>query len=485
MPFVSAIITAAGTSSRFGENKLKTEICGKECLAMTIESFETAALISEIIIVSGDTEYVRKLVLRYGFTKVRRIVPGSDCRQRSVMCGFSAVSAGCEYVAIHDGARPLILPEEIDEAVKAAFEKKAVCVCYPQKDSVKLVDNGKITGNPDRSMFYCAATPQIFSTDIYKKATDMFADDLERFTDDASIVCESGTDVYVFQGNPENIKLTTPEDGELARMIISKRAQNIKYQHLYRGKATIMKIAVQLYTLGRKVRDEGMEEVLKNVAAAGFDGVEFAGYAGIGADDMKALLDKYGLQAVGSHLGVENFEGDNFDSTIAYLKKVGAGYATVPGIGGYEDYDSCVKVAQRLNAAAEKMKGTGIKFSYHNHSHEFTTVYNGKTVHEIFREFAPELHYQLDTGWSFAAGVNNGEYMRLLGEKLDLIHIKDVNESKTPVEIGTGTVDEDDVFAAVKDLGIEWGVLEQDCMHKYENEYDSIKESIAFIKSKI
>lgn len=242
-----------------------------------------------------------------------------------------------------------------------------------------------------------------------------------------------------------------------------------------------MKIGLQLYTM----RDAGeLRSVIEKVAKIGYDGVEFAGYGGIPASEMKNILDANGIVAVGSHLGIDSFNDDNFVATTEYLLEIGAKFATIPGLAGelHSDRASTIATAERMEYMARKCEAVGIKLSYHNHTSEFTEIYDGDCVEDLFVKNSEALGIELDVGWASAAGVIVPKYMEDLGDRLHLLHVKDVTADHVPVEICTGTVDMPNIFAKAREMGIEWGVVEQDVMRKYSDAFESVAESLANIK---
>jgi sugar phosphate isomerase/epimerase len=237
-----------------------------------------------------------------------------------------------------------------------------------------------------------------------------------------------------------------------------------------------IKVALQLYTV-REETAKDFKETIKNVAKIGYKGVEFAGYGGFSTEEMINILQENNISAVGSHVGFGALK-DQFDETVGYMKKLGAEYITIPGLGGemIKDYDTTVNTAYAMNELALKVKKAGLSLSYHNHSHEFLTKFNDISIEEIFIKYAPDLHFELDSGWSAAAGIDNRQFINKLGKRLDLVHIKDVNKDKTPVEIFTGTVDVKAVFEEADKLGVKWAIVEQDSMKAYPV-FESIKVS--------
>ena len=229
---IAAIIVAAGKSQRMGgaDKQLRT-VGGVPVLARTIAAFEDCQDVGAIILVlnpdnmAGATEMSRE----FGWRKVKSIVPGGERRQDSVGAGLSAVADmarhGMEYgwVAVHDGARPLLTPGLISRGLEAARAGGAAIAALPATDTIKQVDaDGIITGTPERESLWLAQTPQIFRTDILVGAYSSLAQsgDDSTATDCSRLVEMMGHPVAVFTGEPTNIKITTPLDLILAEAIL-------------------------------------------------------------------------------------------------------------------------------------------------------------------------------------------------------------------------------------------------------------------------
>lgn len=227
--FVSAIIVAAGGSTRMGttDNKQFIPLLGKPAISYTLRAFEECGLITEVTVVcrAEDIERIRALADEYGCKKVKAVVEGGSCRAESVRNGVFAAPAQAEYYAIHDGARPLITPSEISAVVEAALETGAATLGTPVTDTIKIVDEADvITGTPERSTLRAVQTPQVFEKELYTFAlTDV--KDLENLTDDCSLIEKMGGEVIVIEGSRENIKLTTPVDIVIAESILSRRGE--------------------------------------------------------------------------------------------------------------------------------------------------------------------------------------------------------------------------------------------------------------------
>lgn len=220
-----------------------------------------------------------------------------------------------------------------------------------------------------------------------------------------------------------------------------------------------MKFAVQLYSVRDHINDgNDMLEVLGKVKEIGFDGVEFAGYFGLEADVLRKRCDELGLEVVGSHLGLDDFRPEKLDSTLAYGKALGAKYL---GVGGapHDTYEEAFETGSVLSGAGVKAREMGMDTYYHNHTEEFSDIKDGKNAMDIISEDGCKL--EVDTYWSFCAGVDNVDYLKANKEKIVLIHIKD-GVNRKPKALGEGENDLAKVVEGVKAIGLDWVVLEND-----------------------
>lgn len=214
---VNAIITAGGTSSRFGnKNKLLEQINGCEVIKYTVDAFNYAN-VDEIIICANLSIMEDLKNLFKDYEKVS-LVEGGQTRQQSVCNGLKADR--CDYVLIHDGARPVITTELINICVEMVKEIKALSVMTKTIDTIKEVEHGKIVRTIDRAKLYNTQTPQAFEYDLILNAHMRFAG--RNFTDDSGMVEAMGRDVYVIDGSYKNIKITTLNDIELAKIYLSQ-----------------------------------------------------------------------------------------------------------------------------------------------------------------------------------------------------------------------------------------------------------------------
>ena len=219
----SAVIAAAGTSSRMGgEDKLFIDINGKPVLAHALGAFEACSYIDEIIIVSRheSISLISDICKEYSITKAAKIIFGGDSRLKSVLNGVLAVSDTAELIAIHDGARPCIELEIIIETINAAKKHHAAAPAIPITSTVKKVRNNTIIETVDRSDLYEIQTPQVFDADLIKAALTNADNKSIDVTDDCRAVELIGGSVHITSGSRSNIKLTTGEDIAIARSIL-------------------------------------------------------------------------------------------------------------------------------------------------------------------------------------------------------------------------------------------------------------------------
>ena len=229
---IAAIIVAAGKSQRMGgaDKQLRT-IGGVPVLARTIAAFEACDDVGAIVLVLNPDNMAgaAEMRLEYGWRKVRAMVPGGDRRQDSVGAGLTAIlrmedgENRYEWVAVHDGARPLLTAGLISRGLEAAQELGAAIAALPATETIKTVDAaGTITGTPERSNLWLAQTPQVFRTSILAGAYDSLAHDGSgaEATDCARMVELTGRPVKVYEGERTNIKITTPLDLLVAEAIL-------------------------------------------------------------------------------------------------------------------------------------------------------------------------------------------------------------------------------------------------------------------------
>jgi 2-C-methyl-D-erythritol 4-phosphate cytidylyltransferase len=223
-----AVIVSAGKSHRFKEGTKKQflPLSGKPILARTLDPFEASPLIRSIYLVVGseDMEFcLREIIEKYRYRKISRIVPGGKTRQESVNRGIDAVPADADIISIHDGVRPFVTREMIEDSVLGALRFEAVVMAVPVKDTIKMVQpDGAVLQTLDREPLWQVQTPQTFRASLIREAYDRAVGDGFVGTDDASLVERLGAKVHVLPGSYVNIKITTPEDLILAQFIMQQ-----------------------------------------------------------------------------------------------------------------------------------------------------------------------------------------------------------------------------------------------------------------------
>lgn len=235
--FTTALIAAAGSSTRMGSatSKQLLEIDGVPVLARTLLAYEQSATVQEIVLVARKEDFntFHALAKQYQITKLKRITSGGATRQDSVMRGLSALSPKTRFVAIADGARCLITPDQIDRVNLTAYRTKAASAAVPATDTVKLTDNkGRAISTPDRSRVWLAQTPQTFSLPLYRAAAYYAKEKGVEATDDNALLEAVGHPVTLVDCGKENIKITTPGDLYIARAILARSADEQKEEKL-------------------------------------------------------------------------------------------------------------------------------------------------------------------------------------------------------------------------------------------------------------
>ena len=215
---LGVVIVAAGTSQRMaGINKLFASLRGKPLLAWSMDTCQGYSLVQQIVLVLNDKDLARgqKLKEERDWSKAT-LCPGGARRQDSVKEGLKQMR-DCNLVMIHDGARPFLTLDLIEDGLKIVEEIGAAVAAVPVKDTIKLAADGELIGETlRRDRLWAAQTPQIFSFDMITKAYEKLATEV---TDDAAAVERLGHKVQLYMGDYKNIKVTTTEDLALARII--------------------------------------------------------------------------------------------------------------------------------------------------------------------------------------------------------------------------------------------------------------------------
>jgi 2-C-methyl-D-erythritol 4-phosphate cytidylyltransferase len=215
----SVLIVAAGAGKRFGGPKQFAYLRGQPVLEWTLERFQAHEAIDEIVLVLPDEQDLKHYRLRY--PKIVDTVRGGDRRQDSVWQGFRLIK-GSEtgIVLVHDGARPLVSPELIDRIIAAARVLGAAVPVLPVEETVKEVRDGSVVRTLDRSSLVRVQTPQGFLYPLLKRALEAARKDRFQGTDEASLAERAGIPVGAVDGEPRNIKITTPVDIKIAEALL-------------------------------------------------------------------------------------------------------------------------------------------------------------------------------------------------------------------------------------------------------------------------
>lgn len=326
---VCAVVVAAGSSSRMGGSvpKQLMELCGKPVLSHTLSAFEKTPEVETVVVVCREEDMARIKEITENFSKIKALVPGGKTRQASVAAGVKAAGE-CGFVAIHDGARPLITPEEIRQVVADAKIWGASTLAAPVTDTIKTAGEQELVEETlDRSILRAVQTPQVFRKDEYVRAMEAAKAAGKDFTDDCQLMEFSGKPVHLCPGKRSNLKLTTPEDFLFARGILMEREERKNGMRIGHG------YDVHRLTEGRKLILGGVEipwdkglfghsdaDVLAHAIADALLGAAALGDIGKlfpdndpaykGADSLKLLAE------VCRRVREAGYEVENIDATI-------------------------------------------------------------------------------------------------------------------------------------------------------------------------
>ena len=217
---LTVLVMAAGSGTRMQSsmNKMFLDLCGEPVLCRTLERLHLCPSINELILVAAlaDLPMWQELKLEQRFPKLQRIVVGGSTRQASVGAGLKALAPDCDYVAIHDGARPLLQPADAEKLFISGCE--AAILAVKAKDSIK-VGQEFIQSSLDRNEIWLAQTPQFFARGLICRAYEQAQASGQEYSDDASLVSALGVEVALVTGSYSNLKVTTPEDYIIAEAI--------------------------------------------------------------------------------------------------------------------------------------------------------------------------------------------------------------------------------------------------------------------------
>lgn len=222
--FVSCIVAAGGSGSRMGanKNKLLLEIDGVPVLCHTLMTLQNSDSVAEIIISAREEDIVEiaRLADKFSIQKLKTIVKGGKSRAESVLSAVKELSDECTIVMVHDGARPFVTNEIISSTINGAKKHGAAACGVKPKCTLKSVENGFISETVDREKTVEIQTPQVFSKELFMKmySENIIAD----ATDDCVLAERCGAKIFITDGSYKNIKITTPEDMEIAEIFIRR-----------------------------------------------------------------------------------------------------------------------------------------------------------------------------------------------------------------------------------------------------------------------
>lgn len=228
-PFVTVVIAAAGASRRMGgENKQLILLDGIPVLGRTLLAFQQSPYIREIILAAAEEHMAEYAALgrQLKIDKLTRVIRGGESRLESVYRAACEAAAECEYLAVHDGARPLVSQQVIENVCKAAFLYSAAGTGIPVTDTIKRIDReGRALATVDRESLRAMQTPQMAEKPLLLAALQSALEAGAETTDELAALERMGMRPVIVPGDRENIKLTTPTDVLVANAILAGREQ--------------------------------------------------------------------------------------------------------------------------------------------------------------------------------------------------------------------------------------------------------------------
>lgn len=222
----SVVIVAAGLSSRMGTDKMLMEVGGVPVLVRSVEAFQQAPSVAEVVVVTREelVPEAARLCQEFRLDKVSKVIRGGENRTQSARLGTLEARQDTPLIAIHDGARPFVSVQVIEDAIAQAAQNGAAAPAVPVKDTIKVAENGIVTQTPGRASLYAVQTPQVFDASLIRAALQKALDDGTELTDDCAAVERLGMKVVLTPGDERNIKLTTPADLRIGEALLSEEA---------------------------------------------------------------------------------------------------------------------------------------------------------------------------------------------------------------------------------------------------------------------
>lgn len=239
-----------------------------------------------------------------------------------------------------------------------------------------------------------------------------------------------------------------------------------------------MKYAVQVYSVREHIKDtKTLLKALEEIKKIGYDGVEFAGYFGTDAKKIKKKLDELGLVCVGGHIGLGDFKKGELEKTIEFQHELGV---NAIGVGGapHRTMLECKHTGKILGDAQKyAMDKYGMKVYYHNHCEEFKPLRNKLLPIDVIGSYCS---LEIDTYWSFHAGMDNYKFLLEKKDNIVHLHVKDGIDGH-PKALGEGNCDIPAVVKAAKEMGMEWLIVEND--DPVPTGFEDIARSLKYLKS--
>lgn len=228
--FCSAVVVAAGSARRMeGIDKILAPLGELPVIVHTLYAFQDCPAVHEVVVVTREDLMVEisRLCKDYRLDKVTKVVAGGSERIYSVRAGLKEVDPRAGLIAIHDGARPLVSQQILEETVARGWSTGAAVPAVPITDTIKRGENGQTVETVDRSQLWAVQTPQVFEAGLIRAALEKAVQDGENLTDDCAAVERLGMRVSLTNGSRENIKITTPFDLLLGQTILEARVRGV------------------------------------------------------------------------------------------------------------------------------------------------------------------------------------------------------------------------------------------------------------------
>jgi len=249
---------------------------------------------------------------------------------------------------------------------------------------------------------------------------------------------------------------------------------------------TVQQVGIQMYTL-RDQTEKDLLGTLRKVAEMGYEAVEFAGYFGVSAKELRSTLDELGLAAPSAHVGLDFSSLDNMQSALSreieYAQELGLQYIITPGspVPSNPSLDDVTALIPFFEKASEMVRAAGMKYGYHNHDFEFKKV-NGQAIIDLWLERIPAEHMvaEFDLGWVYVGGADPAEYVSRYSGRVPLVHIKDFGADHVETDLGMGKVDFSPIFENADQAGILYYIVEQETYAS--SSLESAKQSLDYFR---